>query len=709
MSNTKNTIEVSVLIPNHNYGKYIERCIRSVVESDFDNDKLEIVIVDDASTDNSLEVIQKVKNASTVNLKVIKKDKNTGLAKTRNEAIAHAHGNYLFFLDSDNYIRKDCLVKHFEFLSQNTDYSSCYAPIQRFEDISGEKVGLLSAGVYDYHELCKGNYIDAMAMFKRKDLIEVGVYDEKMPYGGLEDYELWLRMGIKNKKVHFIDGDPLSYYRVHMDSMINTLSLEKQAEVISYIKNKHNITGMVTVNGQKDTAAATSNIYHNSIFQPLHDIKVQIFWSDDTYNFSEENSQFQYCHLDKYSKNIFFKIGLPIENLKYIRFDICDKLCILNIHDITIQSSEGDMIWRWNPNEIIFKNDIVFIESDEFFPGKTVQLSLNNDPFFIITLLNPYLIKSKELIVNLHLSSISENQREAIGQKSNFPLSFINTSIVSSLNKELYDTKLEQEKLIQAIQALNDKISNLQNENSRASNTIEINTSVINQLIVDKSDLMEEVNNKFENIRKIELEKETLHHQKKELEKLNADLTTTICLKEKELLQENDKILNLAEEKNSLLEKKAELENLNLNLTKSTVLLEKDLSYNKQQLQTLTESIKKLGLEKVELEKKISHIIHQNSELISTNANQNNFISGIEKDRENLIHQKEDLLHKLYTQKEELRTLTEIKADYEDRNQKLLRNLHEMEKRVEILVQQYEKRGIVGIAINRMLKSNKQS
>ena len=97
MNERKNTIEVSVLIPNYNYGRYLEQCIKSVIDSDFDHNKLEILIVDDASRDNSIEIINKIKNTSSTPIKIIEKKKNSGLPKTRNEGIRNAKGKFLFF------------------------------------------------------------------------------------------------------------------------------------------------------------------------------------------------------------------------------------------------------------------------------------------------------------------------------------------------------------------------------------------------------------------------------------------------------------------------------------------------------------------------------------------------------------------------------------------------------------------------------------
>ena len=232
---------VTVIIPSYNYSKYIHDCIESVFKSDFDPDCFEIVIVDDASTDNSIEVIEKLLRISPVPMKLIINDCNTGLIRTRNRAIIHSSGELIFMLDADNKIGHDCLQKHTQVLVSNPDVSCCYAPIRDFDNATGNLLGMRSDKPYDYNLLLNGAYIDAMAMYRKKDLLEVGLFDLKMPAIGWEDYELWLRLGRNNKKVVFIEGNPLSLYRVHPDSMIKNTKDYEYNLLILYLKHKYKI------------------------------------------------------------------------------------------------------------------------------------------------------------------------------------------------------------------------------------------------------------------------------------------------------------------------------------------------------------------------------------------------------------------------------------------------------------------------------------
>jgi len=90
-------MKVSVIIPNFNYDQYIEQAISSVLNSNFDQNGMEIIVVDDASTDNSVGVIGKMMYQSKVPIRLVKNEVNMGLAVSRNRGIAHSTGEYLFF------------------------------------------------------------------------------------------------------------------------------------------------------------------------------------------------------------------------------------------------------------------------------------------------------------------------------------------------------------------------------------------------------------------------------------------------------------------------------------------------------------------------------------------------------------------------------------------------------------------------------------
>ena len=94
-------IKLSVIIPMYNVEQYIETCIQSVYKQHIDTKEFEVILVDDESPDNSLQVAEKT-TASFDNVKIISQ-KNKGLGGARNTGIKHAAGKYILFLDSDDF------------------------------------------------------------------------------------------------------------------------------------------------------------------------------------------------------------------------------------------------------------------------------------------------------------------------------------------------------------------------------------------------------------------------------------------------------------------------------------------------------------------------------------------------------------------------------------------------------------------------------
>lgn len=96
-------IKVSVVIPVYNTEKYVESCLASVSGQSYPN--LEIIVVEDKSTDDSLRKVREFADANPdADIKIVLHDVNKGLAEVRNTGIRNASGDYLFFIDSDDFI-----------------------------------------------------------------------------------------------------------------------------------------------------------------------------------------------------------------------------------------------------------------------------------------------------------------------------------------------------------------------------------------------------------------------------------------------------------------------------------------------------------------------------------------------------------------------------------------------------------------------------
>lgn len=103
-------IRVSVIIPVYGVERYVERCIRSIMAQTFD-EPFECIIVDDCSPDGSMEVVEGLlaESETSTEFHIVHHERNLGLAAARNTGMAHAKGDYVFHLDSDDFIEPDTL------------------------------------------------------------------------------------------------------------------------------------------------------------------------------------------------------------------------------------------------------------------------------------------------------------------------------------------------------------------------------------------------------------------------------------------------------------------------------------------------------------------------------------------------------------------------------------------------------------------------
>lgn len=111
-------MKLSIIVPVYNTKNQIDTCIKSIVNQ-IDRE-VEVIIINDASTDNSEEIILEYKNQYP-NIKYYSKKENTGLADTRNIGIDKAKGEYIMFIDSDDYIEKDLLKNLNKYMKDNID------------------------------------------------------------------------------------------------------------------------------------------------------------------------------------------------------------------------------------------------------------------------------------------------------------------------------------------------------------------------------------------------------------------------------------------------------------------------------------------------------------------------------------------------------------------------------------------------------------
>lgn len=228
---------VSIITPVHNGSKYLRECLDSVISQSFDG--WELIIIDDASSDNTLSIANTYANKDP-RIKVFHFDHKSGPASARNKALGFALGRYISFLDSDDIWMPNKLKRQVGFMSSEGRVFS-YSSYEKI-DHNGLILGNVSVpSRVSYEKNLKGNVIGCLtAMYDTEFFGKVYMPDILKR----QDYGLWLKL-LKMTDYAYGIQEPLAQYRVHNDSIsANKLSaahytwkLYREVEKLSYLKS----------------------------------------------------------------------------------------------------------------------------------------------------------------------------------------------------------------------------------------------------------------------------------------------------------------------------------------------------------------------------------------------------------------------------------------------------------------------------------------
>lgn len=229
-------MKVSIIITYYNYGQYIADCIQSCIEQNYENK--EIIIVDDASTDNGLEFLGEIDFSNIVSLKIITHKTNKGIAEAKNTGIKNATGDLITFIDADDMLTRKSIFRRVKVFKENPELEFVHGYAYRVK------------GDYTFKKCLKKKFklhgkwetVNAQTMMFRKEVFEkFGLFYSLY---SKEDKEMTYRLGIhpnsplptvvNHKKLKF--GTVSAYYRVHSNSAKSNRT-EKQKK---WLENKFN-------------------------------------------------------------------------------------------------------------------------------------------------------------------------------------------------------------------------------------------------------------------------------------------------------------------------------------------------------------------------------------------------------------------------------------------------------------------------------------
>lgn len=202
--------EISVVLPVYNGEAYVALAIESILEQSFDD--FELIIVNDCSTDSTLDIITRYSNEDS-RIKIINNKFNKKLPQSLNVGFRHASGNYFTWTSDDNILKKDCLEYLFYHLSSSkTDI--VYADVEEIDD-NGNFIEIHKRN-HPLCNLCFENVIGACFLYKKEVHLKNNGFKTNLFL--LEDYDFWVRAWLNGFKYSYLNKI-LYKYRRHLKSL----------------------------------------------------------------------------------------------------------------------------------------------------------------------------------------------------------------------------------------------------------------------------------------------------------------------------------------------------------------------------------------------------------------------------------------------------------------------------------------------------------
>ena len=222
---------ISVIVTCYNHEKYIEQCLRSIFNQTYRN--IELIVLDDGSTDSSAKIIQEVLKDSPFETS-FESHENLGVVTNRNMGLGLIKGDYLLFVDSDNYLDMDYIeLLYVKLIETNADIAYCDLFNPEKEEY------YLKSREFDLTDFLNASFIDNCSLI-RISIIGDARYDEKLNRKKLEDYDFLLNLILNNgAKAVYQPNTKLNYRVFETGSISLRNSVKYHYEIYLEILEKY--------------------------------------------------------------------------------------------------------------------------------------------------------------------------------------------------------------------------------------------------------------------------------------------------------------------------------------------------------------------------------------------------------------------------------------------------------------------------------------
>jgi len=233
--NTEESNKVSIIIPVYNNAQFLKKCIQSALDQTYEN--LEVIALDDCSTQTDVEkILNSFKDHKR--FRYYKNEFNCGISKTMNNAIIKAQGEWIAFLDCDDWLDLNAIEKMMNCLNRKP--GALYAYSDRYNDIEMDRTQVIESfrvrPTENYlNELLIGMYTSHLKVIHQSVFLKIGLHESR--FDGAQDYDIALKTAF-----HFGDAfaylpEPVYHHRIH-NKQTTIESANKIEEIVRTIKEE---------------------------------------------------------------------------------------------------------------------------------------------------------------------------------------------------------------------------------------------------------------------------------------------------------------------------------------------------------------------------------------------------------------------------------------------------------------------------------------
>jgi len=238
---------ITVIIPNYNHAKYLDERIQSVLNQTYQN--FEVIILDDKSTDNSLEVINKYRDNPHVSQIVVNEENSGSTFKQWHKGFELAKGELIWIAESDDKCEKEFLETLLHFFEQEPQCVLAYTRSILFRDSDGELLNqhvnkdaeLMPGASFIAEKMACGNSIQNASSVLFKKSVALNIDNQYTEYKGAGDRLFWIE--IAEQGYVGIDYHQLNYFRIHENNSTKRyfyegINQEEDLRILNYIYTK---------------------------------------------------------------------------------------------------------------------------------------------------------------------------------------------------------------------------------------------------------------------------------------------------------------------------------------------------------------------------------------------------------------------------------------------------------------------------------------